>query len=138
MKRLLMILMATVVSMGLNAQHAAPVRTGHVGHGNFGRTRIVVVGPSFYSPFYYGSPYLYGYYDPFYYPFYPGNVYQYPGQSKLELKIANIKNDYRDKIWSARHDKDLSKTERKDTIHQLKHDRDQAIIQAQTDYYKSH
>jgi hypothetical protein len=127
MKRLVLILVVTAVSIGATAQHAV------IRHGGYRRSHVIIsVG----RPLYY-SPYYYGYYDPFYYPFYPGYVYRYPGETRLELKIDDIRNDYRDKIWSARHDKSLSKAKRKKIIHQLKYERDQAINRAKRDYYKS-
>lgn len=127
MKRLMLILLVTAVSSGAIAQH------GFIRHGGYRRSHVVVsvIRPAFYPPYYYG------YYDPFYYPFYPGYMYRHPGETRLELKIDDIRNDYRDKIWSARHDKSLSRAKRKEIIHQLKHDREQAINQAERDYYKS-
>ena len=57
--------------------------------------------------------------------------------SNIKLRIDDIKNDYQDKIWSAKHDNSLSRAQRKKTVHELKHERDEAIIQAKRDYYKS-
>jgi hypothetical protein len=127
MKRLILILMVIAVSLGATAQHVI------AGHGGYRRSHVVV---SVVRPVYY-PPYMYGYYDPFYNPFYPGYAYHHNRETRLELKIDDIRNDYRDKIWSARHDKSLSKAKRKEIIHQLKHDRNQAINQAKRDYYKS-
>jgi hypothetical protein len=82
---------------------------------------------------------FYPYYSPFYgYPYYPyGPTYGYMARpSRLELQIQDIRTDYRDKIWSARHDKSLTRDERKKTVHSLKTERDQAIIDAQKNYYK--
>ena len=125
MKQLLMILMISMVSFGATAQH------GYARHGGYHRSRVVV---SVVRPVYY-PPYFYGYYNPFYYPFYP--AYRYPHETRLEVQIDDIRNDYQDKIWSARHDKSLSRSKRKETVHQLKFERDQAINQAKLDYYKS-
>src|SRR5574338_259827 len=99
MKRLVIILMVTAVSLGATAQH------GIIRHGGYRRSHVIV---SVVRPVYY-PPYFYGYYDPFYYPFYPGYVYHHLRETRLELKIDDIRNDYRDKIWSARHDKSLRK-----------------------------
>ena len=78
-----------------------------------------------------------GYYSPYYYPFYyPPYDYGYRRPSRLELKIEDIRADYQDKIYSVRHDKSISKSERKATIHQLKSDRELAIHDAQRNYYK--
>ena len=80
-----------------------------------------------------------GYYSPYYYPFYPYAPYSYGywRPSKLELKIQDIQADYKDRIYSVRHDKSISKSERKATIRQLKSDRELAIHDAQRNYYKS-
>jgi hypothetical protein len=78
-----------------------------------------------------------GYYSPYYYPFYPP-YYGYARPSRLELKIEDIQADYRDRIYSARHDKSISKSERKATIRQLKSDRELAIRDAKRNYYKSY
>lgn len=123
MKKILMIAIVTAISLSTSAQH------GFTGHGGYRRAHVVVVRPVYYPPYYYG------YYNPFYYPFYPS--YRYPRETRLELKIDNIRNDYRDKIWSARHNKSLSRAKRKETIHQLKHERNEAINQAKMNYYKS-
>jgi len=79
-----------------------------------------------------------GYYSPYYYPFYPtyGNGYWRP--SRLELKIEDIQADYKDRIYSVRHDKSISKSERKAIIRQLKSDRELAIHDAERNYYKSY
>jgi hypothetical protein len=80
-----------------------------------------------------------GYYSPYYYPFYsfPPYCYGYWRPSRLELKIQDIQADYKDRIYSVRHDKSMSKSERKALIHQLKSDRELAIHDAQRNYYKS-
>lgn len=123
MKKLLIILIVTALSFGASAQHRPVVHRVHP-------RSHVVVGIS--APVY---PYYYrGYYDPFYSPFYRYGYY--PRETKLDLKIKDIRNDYQDKIWSARHDKTLSKAERKATIHSLKHERDQALNDAKRNYYK--
>ncbi|MBS1621753.1 MAG: hypothetical protein JST10_00325 [Bacteroidetes bacterium] len=125
MKRLLIILVSMAVSIGASSQHG---KTSYIKYPR-PRSHVVIVRPVYYPPYYYG------YYTPLYYPFRP--VYRYPGETRLEIKIDSIRNDYRDKIWSARHDKSLSRSQRKETIHQLKHDRDLAINQAEAGYYKN-
>jgi len=82
-----------------------------------------------------------GYYNPYWYnPWYaypPG--YMYPSRpSKLDLEIQDIQNDYKDRIWSARHDESLSRRERRQKVHELKTERDNEILQAKKDYYKRH
>ena len=94
-------------------------------------SRVVVVGGG-YGPYY---PYGYGIGLGYPYPYYP--YYGYPSRpTKLDLKIEDIKNDYQEKIWAARHDNSLSHKERRQEVRQLKHDRDQEIIDARRNYYK--
>ena len=89
-----------------------------------------------------GLGYGYGYYpywgySPFYgYPPYYG--YNYSRPSKLDLEIQDIRNDYKDRIWSARHDSSLSRKDRRAKVHELKHERDQEILDAKKNYYKKY
>jgi hypothetical protein len=76
-------------------------------------------------------------YDPFYYPSWSYRPYYYR-PSGLELRIEDIQSDYRDRIWSARHDDNLSKRERRIKIHQLKSERDEAIRNAERNYHRSY
>ena len=55
--------------------------------------------------------------------------------SELDLQIKEIKNDYKQRIWEAKHDKAIPKSERRKNARQLEHDEDQQIINAQRDYY---
>jgi hypothetical protein len=123
MKKLLIILLIiTGISFSAAAQHRY-VRS------SYPRSHVVVsVGRPIY-------PY-YGYYDPFYYPYYSYGFSSRP--SRLDLKIEDIRNDYQDKIWSAKHDNSLSKAERKRMVHKLKYERDEAINQARRNYYRSY
>lgn len=93
------------------------------------RTHVAVgVGLGAWGPY---SPY---WYNPWYaYP--PGYGYS-PRPTKLDLEIADIRNDYKDRIWSARHDESLSRKARRQKVHELKHERDNEILQAKKDYYK--
>jgi hypothetical protein len=121
MKKLLIILAATAL---VYSASASPIVRG----GRFYHSRPhVVVSAGVYSPFY-----------PYYsYPFYPYPAIGYAARpTRLELKIEDIQNDYKDKIWSARHDKSLGRQERKSTVQDLKHERDQGIIDTKRDYYK--
>jgi len=81
-----------------------------------------------------------GYYSPYYYPFYPYSPYAYGywRPSRLELKVEDIQADYKDRIYSVRHDKSISKSERKAMIRQLKSDRELAMHDAERNYYKSY
>lgn len=126
MKKLLIILLVTVISLGASAQRR------YAGHRSYRRSHVVVVSRPVYPS------YHYGYYDPFYYSSYPYSRYEYfPMETKLDVKIAGIRNDYQDKIWSARHNKSLSKAKRKEIIHRLKSQREEAVNRAKADYYKS-
>jgi hypothetical protein len=120
MKKLIIIVLAAGLALSASAQ-----KFGHRGV-YYARPRIVVTSGVF-SPFYpyYGNP------------FYPYPSYGYMHRpTRLDLKIEDIKNDYKDKIWSAKHDNSLTRKERKNTVHELRHERDEAIIQAKRDYYK--
>jgi hypothetical protein len=79
-----------------------------------------------------GSPY----YSPFYrpYPHYSAPISSRP--TRLYSDIANIKAEYNDRIWSARHDKSLSKSERKREMRLLKSERDRAIRDAEYNYHR--
>jgi hypothetical protein len=79
------------------------------------------------------GPY-YPYYNPWY--AYPPGYYYSPRPTRLDLEIQDIQNDYKDRIWSVRHDESLSRKERRRKVHELKHERDNEIIQAKKDYYK--
>ena len=126
MKKLMVIVVALGLAFGASAQR---------GHGfSRGGGRVIIAGPRVgigfgYSPFY--SPF--GYY-PYGYPYGYNNGYGRP--SKLQLQVNDIKNDYADKIWSAQHDTNLSRKERRNEVHQLKVERDQAINDAKRNYYK--
>lgn len=119
MKKILILLVIAAAALQASAQKFVAPRY-------YARPRVVV-RTGFYAPVY---PYSYGLLYPYPYSYYPYR------ETRLERKIDDIKNDYRDRIWSARHDKTLSRHQRKATVHQLKHERDQAIIEARRNYYK--
>ena len=77
-----------------------------------------------------GTPYYSPYYRP--YPNYGPTMNARP--LRVEQQIANIKADYKDRIWYARHNKSLLKRERKDEIRRLKFERDRAIRDLQYNY----
>lgn len=122
MKKLIVILFAMGLTTGVFAQKI--IRGG----GGFIRPRTVIsVGA--YAPFYpFGFSSMYGY------PYYNYGYHNRP--TKLDLQVADIKNDYNEKINAARDDKSISRSERRKIVRELKHDRDQDIIQAKRDYYK--
>ncbi len=121
-----MILLTIGLALGASAQK---VGRGHV----VVRPRVSVGLGWGYSPFY--SPwYGYGFYSPFYYPPYGyNNGYNRP--SRLDRQIADIKSDYADRIKSVRMQDDMTGREKRQEIRQLRQDRDQAVVQAQKDYY---
>jgi hypothetical protein len=123
MKRILMIALAATIGLSASAQ-----KFGHGGVRHYAVRPHVVITTGIYSPFY---PY-YGYYGNPYYPF--ATYHSRP--SRLELQIADIKQDYQDKIWSAKHDEGLTRKEKKIKVHELRSERDKAILDAKKDYYK--
>jgi len=127
MKKLLMITIAIGLALGVSAQKV-------VGRGGYHVVRPhVSVGLGFgYSPFY--SPWGYGFYSPWMYSPYAYN-YGSSRPSRLDLTIQDIKSDYNDRIKSVRMQDDLTGREKRQTIRQLKDDRDKAVVQAQKDYY---
>ena len=122
--------MIILFSLGL-AVAASAQRYGHGGHfyrgGGYYRPRVYV-GIGAFTPYYgYGV-----------YPWYPYPPAYSVRPSKLEMQIADIKADYKDRIWSVRHDHSLSHAERKGKVHELKRERDQEILDARRNYYKKY
>jgi hypothetical protein len=131
MKKLLVVLFSVGLALGASAQ-----RGGHLGGGGYVYRPHVVVGVGLgygYGPFY---PY-YGMFGPWGYP-YPS---YYNGQGaippRLAYQIDGIKTDYHAQIKETRHDKSLTHKEKRARIKQLKHDRDQAEVQARRDYFNN-
>ena len=130
MKKLLVVLLSMIVVITASAQRKGG--GGHSHHQYYHHyhrpgTRIIV-GVGGYYPYYPLSPYdSYWGYPPY-----------YSRPSKLDLQIQDIRSDYKDRIWSVRHDKNLSRTERKKEIHELKSERDQAIRDAERNYHPSY
>jgi hypothetical protein len=127
MKTIVMVCLAVVITSAASAQKYNRSRYPHPRV----RTSISVgIGSPYYSP--YRSPY----YSPFYrsYPYYSAPVYTRP--SRLDNEIADIKADYNDRIWSVRHDKSISKSERKAEIRRLRSERDRAIRDAEYNYHR--
>jgi len=120
MKKILIILIATGFVMTASAAII------HPWNGYYHARPRVIVSTGFYNPYF---PY-YGFYG---YPYF--NYAERP--TRLDLKIEGIQNDYKEKIEAARHDKSVPRKERKENVRQLKHEREDAIIQAKRDYYKS-
>ncbi len=122
MKKLLIIGICLTFALGAAAQygHLSAPRYSYGPH-------ISIVG---------GIGPFYPFYTPFYNPYYqPGYGYR-PRPTRLDRQIADIKNEYKEKIWGAKHDKNLSRKERRQEVRNLKHERDQAITDAKLNYYK--
>ena|ERR1043166_9383865 len=127
MKKLFVIVLSITIVTAVSAQVKGGGHYWGGGRYYHPHTRVIVgVGAGYYSPFYYP-----------YYPFYPYSYGYTARPSRLQLKIEDIQADYKDRIYSVRHDKSMSKSERKEMIHQLKSDRELAIRDAERNYYQS-
>ena len=112
------------------------------------RTSISVgVGSPYYSP-YRSSPYSSPFYRSYPYrstrsfPYYGTSSYYstppvYSRPSELDMEISDLRADYNDRIWTVRHDKSISKSQRKAEIRRLKSERDRAIRNAEYSYQRS-
>lgn len=122
MKRLLVIVALLFSITVVSAQH----RYGRGGY--YSRPRVYVgLGIGAYNPI---MPY-YGY-NPWY--AYPPVYYARP--SRLSIRIEDIRADYRERIKEARHDKAISRQERRQEIRRLKNERDYEIREAELNYYR--
>jgi hypothetical protein len=152
MKKLLVILFSVGLTAAATAQPkiggafrggslSAGIGGGGVkggGEVHYVRPRVTVLAPVVpISPYYgyglgYGARLGFGY-SPFYDPFYNRRFESRPTQ--LDLQIEDIKDEYSYKISSVKHDKSLAKDERKQKVRELKHQREQEIIDAKKSYY---
>ena len=123
-----MITIAIGLALGVSAQKVV----GRGGGYHSVRPRVSVGLGFGYSPFY--SPWGYGFYSPWMYSPYAYN-YGSSRPSRLDMTIQDIKSDYNDRIKSVRMQDDLTGREKRQTIRELKDDRDKAVVQAQKDYY---
>jgi hypothetical protein len=143
MNKLLIILLFLGLTVNASAQPkiGGTVRQGAIIRDGGYKTRpnVAVVVPAYpINPYYrFGYRPFYGYgafgYSPFFDPFYAPRVESRPSQ--LDLAIEDIKEEYSYKISSVKDDKTLSKDERKQKVRDLKHERDDAIIEAKKSYY---
>lgn len=145
-KLLLVYCLVLLLASSASAQHFRGGFRGGYG-GYYARPRVSVgIGLGYGSyypgyPYYGYSPYLgypsYGYGYPYGYGggYSSNNGYRYSKPTKLDLQIQDIKNDYNERIYQAKHDKNMKRKERKKMVHELETERDKAIIQAQRDYY---
>ncbi|HLK29315.1 MAG TPA: hypothetical protein VKT28_12110 [Puia sp.] len=120
MKKLLIVMISLALAGTASAQR--------FGHGGVYYRPRVVISSGFYP--YYGVGFGFNPFFPYGYPYYNNRP------SKLDLQIQDIKNDYKDKIWSAKHDTSLTRKERRDTVHQLKVQRDNEINDLKKNYYR--
>ncbi len=103
--------------------------------------KVIVAHPYTFHSYGFGYyPYRFGY-SPFYSPYIGNNAFYYPygyrpAPSKLDLEISEINNDYHHQIADVRHDKTLSKADRKQKIRDLRHDRENSVIEAKEKYYQ--
>jgi hypothetical protein len=87
----------------------------------------------YWSPYFYGRP-GFGFRWMYNYPPY----YHRNHQTKLEQQIQGIEDDYSDRISSVRSDNGLSGHERRQKIRALRQERDQAIYDLKSNYYKQY
>jgi hypothetical protein len=125
MKKLFVILLSMIMAISVSAQRKSI--GGHYHRYYRPRTRIIVGMGGFY-PYYPLTPYDY----------YLGYPPHYARPSRLALQIEDIRSDYKDRIWSVRHDKKLSRSERKKEIHELKSQRDRGIRDVERNYHRSY
>lgn len=125
MKKIIIAFAAVLLTLGASAQRGRHGGGGYHGGRPYYRSGVrTYISAGIYS-------------NPFYSPYYYGPSYRYYSRpSRLSMEVADIKADYKDKIWSARHDKSLSRSERKKTIHELKAQRDKEIRDTEMNYYK--
>lgn len=146
--------LAVMISLSLCVGASAQRRGGGFSHsyGGFSHTYVaprVVVAPRVGFSYGYGYPaagFGFGFGYPFFgYPYfgYPYPAYGYQGgygynnaAAQLSYKIQSIKLDYKAQIRETRHNKSLSRAERRSQINNLKNEREQAIIAAQEDFRK--
>lgn len=128
MKKLFVILLLSGVAFSASAQHS---RGGHRAVRSH-----VSVGIGSHST--YGLGYGNNRYNSYNSPFntFPSRSYNYNRPSQLDLNIQDIENEYRDRIWSVKNDKALSRKQRKENIRALRYEKEKTIIDARRNYYK--
>lgn len=136
MKRILVLIVAVGLVFGASAQgHRGGVVKRGAPRVTYVIPRVPAIG--YYAPLY--PSYGWGYAPAFgYNPFFGSSMYRPSRPSKLDLQIEDIRNDYGDRIKSARRDDALTRKERRAVIQKLRHDRTAAIIDAKRDYYKTY
>jgi ABC-type transport system substrate-binding protein len=135
MKRWMVVMLALSLTLGAAAQTIKSPRSYYPQ-----RARVIRVAPVVRYPFYGGMGLGFGYgFNPygFYSPMwnYPRVIETTP--SALSLQLEDINNEYQYKIKSTRKDKTLAKQDRKQKLRELRHQREDAIIEAKKSFYKS-
>ncbi len=131
MKKISIALFALLITIGsISAQKVvvrpvAPVVTPHIIYYYYPRPYL---GPYYYGGLGLGYRWMYNY-PPYYYRHH---------MTKLEQQIQNIEDDYSDRISSVRSDNSLSGHERRQKIRALRQERDQAIDDLKSNYYKQY
>jgi hypothetical protein len=134
MKRILVLLFSIGLAFGASAQR------GHIAGGGFyhGGGRVIVAPRAYVGVgFGYGYPwgYPYGWFGPWY-GAYPPYYYGYGAMpNQLELQIQDIRKDYDQQIKDVKHDKSLTRQERRQKVDGLKAEREQTIVDARHDYF---
>ena len=138
------------LSFGLAFNASAQRGGGHAVIGGFRGSYTpvyrapVIIGGYGYAPWYgyglglglgFGYGFGLGMWNPYWgYPYAPYYNDRYL-PSRLSLQIQDIKNDYKERIAATKENKSMTHRERRAAIRQLKHDRDQAIIDAKRNFY---
>ncbi len=144
MKKLMIVMLSLGLAVGASAQrgHGGGYHGGGFHGGGYSYRPRVSIGFGFGSPFYspfglYGAGYGYNPYWGFPYGMYgPNYGYARMQASKLQRKVQDIKSDYEDRIYSAKHDNSLTKKERRQAVRGLKQDRDREIHETIANYHR--
>ena len=121
------------LAFGASAQHGHFGGGGFHGGGRVGGFSRTYVGVGFGLGYPWGYPY--GWYGPWYAP-YPPYYYGYGAMpSQLELQVEDIRQDFDQQIKDVKHDKSLTRQERRAKVNELKQERENAIVQARHDYF---
>src|ERR1700761_1674599 len=136
MKKLMIVLFSLGLAFGASAQrggfHGGVAVGGHAYYGGGWGYPRTYVGLGFGAPWW---GWNYGWYGPWD-GGYPGYYYGYGSMpNQLELQGQDIKKDYSQQITDVRHDKSLTRKERRAKIDELKTERDNAIVDARHQYF---
>ncbi len=123
MKKILAILLLTSITFAASAQYGRHRLPGRSSHSIIRPHVSIGIGSS------------YGYRSPYYSSPYPG-TYSYRRPSQLDLQIQNVENEYRDRKWSVKNDKTLSRQQRKAEVQNLKYQKEKDILELRRNYYK--